>query len=82
MAQVTSLQSLGQIEGLFSRHPTAQVGCDIFKLPGDGYGHGSSSCCDGVRAVNAIACVSRSLRCFLQGRRENECHTEQADAAT
>lgn len=63
-------------------HPTAQVGCDISELPADGYGHGSSSCCDGVRAVNAIACVSRSLRCFLQGRRENERHTQQADVAT
>lgn len=63
-------------------HSTAQVGRDIFKLPADSYGHGSSSCCDDVRAVNAIASVSRSLRCFPQGRRENECHTQQADVAT
>lgn len=82
MAQVTSLQSLGQIEGLFSPHSTAQVGRDIFKLLAGSYGHGCSSCCDGVRAVNAIACISRSLRCFPQGRRENECHTQQADVAT
>lgn len=47
-------------------HLTAQVGCDSFMLPADGCGHGSSTCCDGVRALNATACVSRSLRYFLQ----------------
>lgn len=34
----------------------------------DGFGHDSSTCCDGFRALNATACVSRSLRYFIQGR--------------
>lgn len=41
---------------------------DIFTFPAGGWGHGSSTCCDGVRAPNGTACVSRPLRYFLQGR--------------
>lgn len=47
---------------LSSSHLTAQVGW------ADGCGHGSSTCCDGVTALNATPCVSGSLRYCLQGR--------------
>lgn len=43
-------------------HLTAQIGW------ADGCRWGSSTCSDAVRALNAAACVSRSLRYFLQGR--------------
>lgn len=67
MAEETSHQFMGQSEGLSSpllssSHLTAQVGW------ADGCGHGSSTCCDGVRVLNATPCVSGSLRYCLQGR--------------